>query len=70
MHFVCSCGLEPETIHHYFLYCNHCFNLRIELLNDICALNPTSSQNNHEFSLVSIGGISCNTKYENTKVYD
>ena len=56
MYSTCSRGLEAETTHHYFLYCNHCFNLRIELLKNICALNPTSSRKNFEFSLVWIGG--------------
>ena len=53
---ICSCCLEPETTPNYFLYCNHCFNLRIELLNDICALNPTSSWKIFECSPVWIGG--------------
>ena len=38
---MCSCGLEPETTLHYLLRCNLYSDLRAELLNDICALNPT-----------------------------
>ena len=54
---ICSCGLEPETTHYYFLYCNLCSDLRIQLLNDICALNPTSSRKNFECSPARIGGL-------------
>ena len=38
---MCSCGLEPETTHHYLLRCNLYSDFRTELLNDICPLNPT-----------------------------
>ena len=38
---MCSCGLEPETTHHYLLRCNLYSDFRAELLNYICALNPT-----------------------------
>ena len=37
---MCSCGLEPEATLHYLLSCNLYPDLRIELLNDICVLNP------------------------------
>ena len=37
---MCSCGLEPETTLHYLLRCNLYSDLRTELPNEICALNP------------------------------
>ena len=43
-----SCGLEPETSLHYLLLCNLYSNLRTELLNDICALNPILKILSHE----------------------
>ena len=45
---MCSCGLEPETTLHYLLRCNLFSDLRTELLNDICALNPTLKKLSHE----------------------
>ena len=45
---MCSCGLEPETTHHYLLSYNLYFDLRGELLNDICALNPILKDLYHE----------------------
>ena len=36
---MCSCGKEPETTLHYFLRCDFYSIYRLELLNDICALN-------------------------------
>ena len=36
-----TCGLEPETTPHYLMRCNLSADLRTELLNDVCALNPT-----------------------------
>ena len=43
-----SCGLEPEAILHYLLRCNLYSDLRTELLNDICALNPTLKKLSHK----------------------
>ena len=43
-----NCGLEPETTIHYLLQCNLYPDLRTELLNDICALNPTLKILSHE----------------------
>ena len=43
-----SCGLEPKTTFHYLLHCNLYSNLRTELLNEICALNPTLKNLSHE----------------------
>ena len=34
-----SCGKEPETTLHYLLRCDFYSIYRLELLNDICALN-------------------------------
>ena len=45
---MCSCNLEPETTLHYLLGCNFSSDLRTELLNDICALNPTLKKLSHE----------------------
>ena len=36
---MCSCGKEPETTIHYLLRCDLSSIYRLELLNDICALN-------------------------------
>ena len=45
---MCSCGLETETTLHYLLRCNLYTDLRTELLNDICALNPTLKKLSHK----------------------
>ena len=45
---MCSCGLEPETTLYYLLRCNLYSDFRTELLNDICALNPTLKKLSHE----------------------
>ena len=45
---MCSCGLEPETTLHYILGCNLYSDLRTELINDACALNPTLKNLSHE----------------------
>ena len=36
---MCSCGKESETTLHYLLQCDSYSIYRIELLNNICALN-------------------------------
>ena len=36
---MCSCGKEPETTLHCLLWCDFYSIYRLELLNDICALN-------------------------------
>ena len=36
---MCSCGKEPETTLDYLLRCDFYSVYRLELLNDICALN-------------------------------
>ena len=38
---MCSYGLEPETTLYYLLRCNLSSDHGTEVLNDICALNPT-----------------------------
>ena len=43
-----SCDREPETTLHYLLHCNLYSHLTTELLNDICALNPTLKKLSHE----------------------
>ena len=36
-----TCGFEPEATLHYLLCCNLYFTLRLELLNNVCILNPS-----------------------------
>ena len=43
-----SCGLEPKITLRYLLRRNLYSDLRTELLNDICALNPTLNNLSHE----------------------
>ena len=43
-----SRSLEPETTLHYLLRCNLYSDIRTELLNDICLLNPTLKNSTHE----------------------
>ena len=38
---MCSCDKEPETTLHYLLRCDLYSIYRLELLNDICALNES-----------------------------
>ena len=38
---ICSCGKEAETTLHYLLRCDLYLIHRLELLNDICALNES-----------------------------
>ena len=38
---MCSCGKEPETNLHYLLRCDLYSIYRLELFNDICALNDS-----------------------------
>ena len=50
---MCSCGKEPETTIHYLLRCDFYSIYRLELLNDICALNG-SFENSSEDKLLKI----------------
>ena len=50
---MCSCGKEPETTLHYLLRCDFYSIYRLELLNDICALNH-SLKNNSEKDLLKV----------------
>ena len=50
---MCSCGKEPETTIHYLLRCDFYSIYRLELLNDICALNG-SLENSSEEKLLKI----------------
>ena len=50
---MCSCGKEPETTLHYLLRCDLYSIYRLELLNDICALNG-SLENSSEEKLLKI----------------
>ena len=43
-----TCGLGPGTTLHYLMRCNLSADLRTELLNDVCALNPTLKNLSHE----------------------
>ena len=37
---MCTCGLEPEITLHYLLHCNLYSTQRLELLNNVCTVNP------------------------------
>ena len=50
---MCSCGKEPETTLHYLLRCDFYSIYRLELLNDICALNH-SLKNISEENLLKV----------------
>ena len=50
---MCSCGKETETTLHYLLRCDIYSIYRLELLNDICALNE-SLKNSSEEKLLKI----------------
>ena len=45
---MCSCGKEPETTLHYLLHCDFYSIYRLELLNDICALNDSLNNTSEE----------------------
>ena len=50
---MCSSGKEPETTLHYLLRCDLYSIYRLELLNDVCALNG-SLKNSSEEKLLKI----------------
>ena len=50
---MCSCGKEPQVTLYYILRCDFCSIYRLELLNDICALNP-SLKNISEENLLKV----------------
>ena len=50
---MCSCSKEPETTLYYLLRCDLYSIYRLELLNDICALNG-SLKNSSEEKLLKI----------------
>ena len=45
---MCSCGKEPETTLHYLLRCDLYSIYRLELLNDIYALNRSLENSSDE----------------------
>ena len=45
---MCTCGLEPETTCHYLLHQNLRSNHRLELLNNVCTLNPFPKNYSHK----------------------
>ena len=45
---MCPCGKEPETTFHCLLRCNLYSIYRLELLNDICALNGSLENSSEE----------------------
>ena len=53
---MCLCGKEPETTLHYLLHCNFYSIYRLELLNDICALN-------HSLKNISEENLKCTIKF-------
>ena len=50
---MCSCGKKPETTLHYLLRCDLYSIYRVELLNNICALNK-SLKNLSEENLLKV----------------
>ena len=50
---MCLCSKEPETTLHYLLRCDFYSIYRLELLNDICALNH-SLKNISEENLLKV----------------
>ena len=51
---MCSCGKEPETTLHYLLRCDLYSIYRLELLNDICALNRSLENSSEEKRLKTL----------------
>ena len=45
---MCSCGKEPETTLYYLLRCDLHSVYRLELLNDVCALNGSLKNSSKE----------------------
>ena len=45
---MCSCGKEPETTLRYLLHCDLYSIYRLELLNDVCALNESLKNSSEE----------------------
>ena len=45
---MCSCSKEPETTLYYLLRCDLYSIYRLELLNDICALNGSLKNSSEE----------------------
>ena len=43
-----TCGLEPETTHHYLLRCSLFSTQRLELLNNVFILNPSIKNYSNE----------------------
>ena len=63
----CSCDLEPEKTLDYLLRCNLYSDLRAELLNDICALNPTLKNVSHKKLLNTLLYESENLTFDTNK---
>ena len=61
---MCTCGREPETTLHYLLRCNLYSTQRLELLNNVCTLNPSlKNYSNEKLSNVPLYGsedFNCN----------
>ena len=45
---MCTCGCKPETTLHYLLCCNLYSTQRLELLNNVCILNPSLKNYSNE----------------------
>ena len=60
----CTCGCEPETTFHYLLRCNLYSTQRLELLNNVCILNPSLKKYSNEklLNIISYGSehFNCN----------
>ena len=65
---MCTCGCEPETTFPYLLRCNLYSAQRLELLNNVCILNPSIKNyfNEKLFNILLYGSedFNCNMNKE------
>ena len=67
---MCSCGKEPETTLHYLLRCDLYSIYRLELLNDVCALNGSLKNSSEEKLLkILLYGAEDFTSQINSKIF-
>ena len=68
---MCKYGLRPETTVHYLLRCNLYSDQRLELLNNVCVLNPSlknySNENLLNILLYGSEDFNCNMSKEKLK---
>ena len=67
---MCSCSKEPETTFHYLLCCDLYSIYRLELLNNICALNGSLKNSSEEKLLkILLYGAEEFTSQTNSKIF-